>query len=720
MKLLKAVPMWRAQGCHVILYGPDEIECEPDEHVVITTEADRLRWGYGGPTGYDTTKPFLWDASQPYWFEANTRTIDALKERLPKDRRGHLLCLIAGWTQQPIAHAVAGPRYNNPITVEWGVGYEGIFSEFCFAPETPVRTKRGLIPISEIKSGDEVLSRGGVYRRVKRVLARPHKGEIIQLSTTCSLPMRVTANHPLSVLVDSRTGRPATKPQRPDRNFSYEYREEWVSLEDLEVGNYVRSVAPTEDSDTSELDLSGWIGDGRRRNQREALPLTDDVLWMLGFYCAEGSTSTGQINFATHYKEHEYRSRLRRVFEQLGCGVREQDRREFGGQCVALYAYSTQLSLAFSKWFGRGCENKALPPELLNLPLRKIVHVLQGVLDGDGCERFNSIGQTSPLLAQQIVEIRLRMKGHPMLSSKAAGGKKDVHTVVRAFDDEPFGREELHGGSRHRHPRGWWDYKGASWAKITSKESAPYDGIVYDLEMEGDEPSFVVGNILVHNCAFESYAWMHHVYGLQRIINGRAFDQVIPNFFDASQFSVARKPSADYLLYIGRIIQRKGPHIAAEIAKRAGLPLLVAGPGALEVSEGRILGTDNVEILGDVHHIGPVGFARRNELMQNAAAVIVPTVYIEPFGGVAVEAMLAGAPVVASDWGSFTEIVTPNVGRRFRTLAQGAQAVKEVGNLDRKKIRKHALDHYSLEAVGPMFMRYFDQLDSLWRRGWYD
>jgi hypothetical protein len=82
--------------------------------------------------------------------------------------------------------------------------------------------------------------------------------------------------------------------------------------------------------------------------------------------------------------------------------------------------------------------------------------------------------------------------------------------------------------------------------------------------------------------------------------------------------------------------------------------------------------------------------------------------------------MLAGAPVVASDWGSFTEIVTPNVGRRFRTLAQGAQAVKEVGNLDRKKIRKHALDHYSLEAVGPMFMRYFDQLDSLWRRGWYD
>ena len=68
--------MMQAEGCRVILYGPDEIECSPDEHIVISTEADRLRWGYGGPTGYDTTKPFLWDAGQPYWFESGVRAID--------------------------------------------------------------------------------------------------------------------------------------------------------------------------------------------------------------------------------------------------------------------------------------------------------------------------------------------------------------------------------------------------------------------------------------------------------------------------------------------------------------------------------------------------------------------------------------------------------------------------------------------------------------------
>jgi glycosyltransferase involved in cell wall biosynthesis len=349
MKALKFVPMMQAQGCRVILYGPDEIACEPDEHVVITTEADRLRWGYGGPTGYDTTKAFEWDAGQPYWFEANTRAIDALRERLPKDRREHYICLATS-TQSTIPDAVAGPRWNNPLTLEWGVGYIGI---------------------------------------------------------------------------DTRA-----------------------------------------------------------------------------------------------------------------------------------------------------------------------------------------------------------------------------------------------------------------------------------------------------HAAFESYAWMHQVYGIRGIGDGRAFDAVIPNFFDASQFKVARRPRANYVLFIGRIILRKGPHVAMEIAKRIGLPLIVAGPGATEVTEGRVVGADGVVIEGNVLHVGSVGWKERNDLMSNAAATIVPTLYIEPFGGVAVEAMLAGSPVIASDWGSFTEIVTPDVGARFRTPRQGADAFDRVQALDRKDIRRAAKARFSQAAVGPMFMRWFDQLDTLWEQGY--
>jgi glycosyltransferase involved in cell wall biosynthesis len=82
--------------------------------------------------------------------------------------------------------------------------------------------------------------------------------------------------------------------------------------------------------------------------------------------------------------------------------------------------------------------------------------------------------------------------------------------------------------------------------------------------------------------------------------------------------------------------------------------------------------------------------------------------------------MLCGTPVIASDWGSFTEIVTPDVGARFRTLKQGVEAVELVRSLRGKQVRQAALDRFSLEAVGPKFTRWFDQLDSLWGQGWYE
>lgn len=220
--------------------------------------------------------------------------------------------------------------------------------------------------------------------------------------------------------------------------------------------------------------------------------------------------------------------------------------------------------------------------------------------------------------------------------------------------------------------------------------------------------------------AYESYAWMHHVYGLWqwRNGNGKQFDRVIPNFFDPDEFTDPVEEPDDYLLYIGRFIPNKGVSVAVDIARRAGRRLLVAGPGVTEWTEGRIA-CPEVAIEGDVHYVGQVGYQDRAELMANAYAVLVPTLYVEPFGGVAVEAMMCGTPVIASDWGSFTEIVTPEVGARFRTLRDADEAIEKVADLDRASIRRHAVDRYSLDAVGPRFTSWFDALDTLWADGFY-
>jgi glycosyltransferase involved in cell wall biosynthesis len=216
------------------------------------------------------------------------------------------------------------------------------------------------------------------------------------------------------------------------------------------------------------------------------------------------------------------------------------------------------------------------------------------------------------------------------------------------------------------------------------------------------EPFVGYEGIATDFCAFESYAWMHHVYGQRGIVDGRWFDTVIPNYFDPDDFP--QGGGGDYLLYVGRLIERKGVHVAQEIANHAGVPLVVAGPGPQEIAP-------------DAHHHGSVGPAQRAELMGGALAVLCPTVYIEPFGGVAVEAQLCGTPAITTDWGAFTETV--ETGWRFRTLAQALDCIDRARSADRDHIRDRALDRYSLTAVAPMFRDWFDKLDSLNGDGWY-
>ena len=222
-----------------------------------------------------------------------------------------------------------------------------------------------------------------------------------------------------------------------------------------------------------------------------------------------------------------------------------------------------------------------------------------------------------------------------------------------------------------------------------------------------------------HFAAFESYCWQHHVYGLKQWRNGRAFDAVIPNYFDPSDFLPVRRPD-EYLLFLGRVVARKGPHIAGLIAKRLGMKLIIAGPGATQKHPGATVYGEGVEIDGDVLYVGEVGKVERAELISKAACMLSPTLYVEPFGGSAVEAMIGGCPVVASDWGAFTETVIEGVtGYRFRTLQQGCEAIERAMKLDREVVSKTAIARYSLDAVRPKFDAWFEQSNTLWGEGWY-
>ena len=214
---------------------------------------------------------------------------------------------------------------------------------------------------------------------------------------------------------------------------------------------------------------------------------------------------------------------------------------------------------------------------------------------------------------------------------------------------------------------------------------------------------------------FESVAWRHYLYGKHRW-DGRFYDTVIPNFFDPDEWTGTHEKD-DYLLFVGRMVKRKGVEVAVQIAEASGRRLLFAGSGVVEHGPGRIV-CEEITLEGDhIEYVGTLDPVERNELMGRAAAVLAPTTYIEPFGAVAVEAQLCGTAAVTTDFGAFTETVAPEY--RFTTFQQGLDAVERAVQADPKKLRRDALKRYSLKAIAPLYDEWFTRLDGLWGDGWY-
>jgi len=241
---------------------------------------------------------------------------------------------------------------------------------------------------------------------------------------------------------------------------------------------------------------------------------------------------------------------------------------------------------------------------------------------------------------------------------------------------------------------------------IAGLAQKPIDDALKQYEMHVCEWGIGYSGVYAPFRAYESNAWRHVVATMQGETQGKYFDRTIPNFFDADEFKLA--PKENYILFMGRLNSGKGPHIVDEISQKTGVPLKFAGQGDTSLCpHGEYLGV----ITGD----------ERTEVMAKARAIIVPSLYLEPFGGVAVEAMLCGTPAITSDWGAFPETVLEGqTGFRCNMLRDFCAAVEKAPDLDPATVRALTMSRYSLDAVAPQFERWFDDISTLRRSGWYE
>ena len=172
-----------------------------------------------------------------------------------------------------------------------------------------------------------------------------------------------------------------------------------------------------------------------------------------------------------------------------------------------------------------------------------------------------------------------------------------------------------------------------------------------------------------------------------------------------------KKPADDYFAYIGRIIQPKGVDLAIKAVRKynktAGTPIKLkiagkhySGDGKDDYWETQI----EPELHDDIEYVGFIKNAKtKNQFIGNAKALIVPSVFDEPFGMVLIEALACGTPIVGLDSGAIPEIINDTNGILVnksesldKTIAGLCEALRDVRVVKRSDCRADFENRFTL------------------------
>jgi glycosyltransferase involved in cell wall biosynthesis len=174
----------------------------------------------------------------------------------------------------------------------------------------------------------------------------------------------------------------------------------------------------------------------------------------------------------------------------------------------------------------------------------------------------------------------------------------------------------------------------------------------------------------------------------------------------------ARHAKRRFALVLGRICPEKGIHLAIEAAKRADMPLLIAGE-VFPYDAHRRYFTEEIapRLDGERRFIGPVGFVRKRRLLTAARCLLVPSLAEETSSLVAREAAACGTPVIAFPNGALGETVEHGrTGWLVPDASAMAAAIEAAGAIDPNLCRSVARERFSLESMVAAYMDVYERL----------
>ena len=401
-------------------------------------------------------------------------------------------------------HAVHGedvPNYGDISKIDWAQVPDFdlfTYSSPCFVAGTLVNTKRGMIPIEEVRVGDEVLTHKNRYQKVLRTGSKV-SNDLYRIKGMSFDEIVCTGNHPFYTREMYHYG------HNSDRLFR---EPKWVEAKDLNKQTYC-SVAINQESE-----MPKWNGgiDNRWGHHKEvnrlapqfALP---DFWYLMGRYVGDGWTresDTGRSVIICCGGRNE--ERLQKAFTNVQFHARAQKERS-----VTKYIVCSNELYEFVKRYGYYAHGKEVDAETMALPIEMLSAFLDGYTDSDGCysqkTRLYKYTTVSQKLVYGIAQCIAKVQRRPYAVYRTARPKKTVieGRIVNQKDSFEVRFKKEHCLQDHA-----FTEDGTIWFPIQKVERL--DGqtaTVYNLEVENDN-SYTANGVIVHNCQDFSSA------GLQR------------------------------------------------------------------------------------------------------------------------------------------------------------------------------------------------------------
>jgi intein/homing endonuclease len=396
-----------------------------------------------------------------------------------------------------------------------GFGLPALEAMACLPAGSKVFTESGLKNIEDVSVGERVLTHRGRLRRVTRTFRRWYSGYLVKITPYGSPPVYLTPEHP--VLVEPWSGWRNFVPARrgyfkPPHAYNWKPAGE-VRRGDIVVFPYIRThpeyqAEPCKRGrrkyDLLRLD-TGLETDGERvwyesgyspktgelRKYPRFIPWERDLAFLMGLYIAEGSVNEEAVEFVFGGGEENLARKCATLLKKyFGVEPLIDDRRGRGRNVIRVIASGRILRQFFTKTCGKGARNKRIPPEFLYGSKDVLGALVEGMWAGDGSlvgNRANYVTRSYELALQlRAALIRLGLKPTLQISQRSSDTDYYVNYIV--------------GNTRNRvHSNKSWLYRSGLGIEVKSVELVPFEGWVYNLEVEEDN-SYVTEGFAVHNC----------------------------------------------------------------------------------------------------------------------------------------------------------------------------------------------------------------------------